>query len=176
VESPERKAEKVKTTKEVLLYCKQMLRSSANFEDASTAGRLRRGLDPSRGPQGVATMAHSACFSRRQFHRLTLKMIGETPAAHQRRLRLDRAAGLLLTSRETILDIALETGWERHETFTRAFRARFKITPSAFRKHRAATLPRAMRAGFSFALHAATRSTSSGQAPRRRYSYAKENI
>jgi len=41
-----------------------------------------------------------------------------------------------------VLDVALETGFENHETFTRAFRARFGATPSAFRKSRGATLPR----------------------------------
>jgi transcriptional regulator GlxA family with amidase domain len=98
-------------------------------------------------------MARAACFSRRQFHRLTVEAIGETPGAHQRRLRLDSAAHLLLTSRATILDIALETGFENHETFTRAFRAHFQVTPSAFRKNGGHELPWSMRAGFSIAVH-----------------------
>jgi transcriptional regulator GlxA family with amidase domain len=105
-------------------------------------------------------MARAACFSRRQFHRLTAQLLGETPGAYQRRLRLDRGAWLLLTSRTTILDIALETGWESHEAFGRAFRARFQVTPSAFRKDRGRTLPRSICAGFSIATH---------------ISYAKEN-
>lgn len=117
-------------------------------------------------------MARTACFSRRQFHRLTLRATGETPGAHQRRLRLDRAAWLLLTSRATILDIALETGWESHETFIRAFRARFQTTPSAFRKTRGATLPQSIRVALSIATHAAIRSTGSGEGARRGYSYA----
>jgi AraC-like DNA-binding protein len=138
-----------------------MLRALTMRRDGSTPGRLRRGLSPAEGPQTVDAMARAACFSRRQFHRLTVQLMGETPAAYQRRLRLDRGAWLLLTSRTTILDIALETGWESHETFGRAFRARFQVTPSVFRKDRGRTLPRAMRAGFSIATH---------------ISYAKENI
>lgn len=152
-----------------------MLRATAIFGDDGTAGRLRRGLSPAGGPRAVKTMARDACFSPRQFHRLTVQVIGETPGAHQRRLRLDRAAWLLLTSRATILEIALETGWESHETFTRAFRARFRVTPSAFRKDRGSALPQSLRAGFSIATHAAIRSTGSGQAQRRSHSYAKEN-
>jgi AraC family transcriptional regulator len=108
------------------------------------------------GPTGVAAMAKRASFSRRQFHRLTLQIIGETPAAHQRRVRLDRAAWLLLTTGATVLDVALETGWESHEVFTRAFRARFGVTPSAFRKDRGKALPQSLRAGFAIALNAAT--------------------
>lgn len=138
-----------------------MLGTPGNAVGVDTAGRLRRGLSPAEGPQTVGVMARRACFSRRQFHRLTVQLMGETPGAHQRRLRLDRGAWLLLTSRTTILDIALETGWESHETFARAFRARFQTTPSAFRKDRGRTLPGAIRAGFSIAIHT---------------NYAKENI
>jgi AraC family transcriptional regulator len=85
-----------------------------------------------------------------------VQAIGETPGAHQRRLRLDRGAWLLLTSRTTILEIALETGWESHETFIRAFRARLGVTPSSCRKMRGATLPRSIRVALSIASHAAT--------------------
>ncbi len=130
-----------------------MLGASAIIGDGTTAERLRRGLSSSRGPEPVDEMARVACFSRRQFHRLTVQLIGETPGAHQRRLRLDRAAWLLLTSRATILDIALETGWESHETFTRAFRTRFGVTPSSFRKTRGTTLPQSIRLALSIALH-----------------------
>jgi transcriptional regulator GlxA family with amidase domain len=123
--------------------------------NSETAARLRRGLNAADGRRAVNLMARKACFSRRQFHRLTLDVIGETPAAHQRRVRLDRAAWLLLTTPATVLDIALETGWESHEVFTRAFRAQFETTPSAFRKDRGRSLPQSLRAGFAIALSAA---------------------
>jgi transcriptional regulator GlxA family with amidase domain len=122
--------------------------------NSETAGRLRRGLNAADGRQAVNIMARKACFSRRQFHRLTLDVIGETPAAHQRRVRLDRAAWLLLTTDATVLDIALEMGWESHEVFTRAFRAQFGTTPSAFRKDRGRSLPQSLRAGFAIAVNA----------------------
>ena len=96
-------------------------------------------------------MARTACFSERHFHRLTLQLLGETPGTHQRRRRLDRAAWLLLTSRTTVLEIALETGFESHETFTRAFRVRFGETPSSFRKSGGRALPQSIRVGFAIA-------------------------
>jgi AraC-like DNA-binding protein len=52
---------------------------------------------------------------------------------------LDRWAWLLLISRAPVLDVALETGFENHETFTRAFQTRFGVTLSAFRKNRGNT-------------------------------------
>jgi transcriptional regulator GlxA family with amidase domain len=122
-------------------------------KNGDTVGPLRRGLSSTQDPRPVDAMARAACFSRRQFHRLMLQVLGETPGAHQRRLRLDRGAWLLLTSRATVLEIALETGFENHETFTRAFRRRFRVTPSIFRTNRGKTLPRSIRVAFSAALH-----------------------
>jgi len=126
------------------------------INNGETVRRLRRGLNPTQDAQPVDAMARAACFSRRQFHRLMVQLLGETPGSHQRRLRLDRGAWLLLTSRATVLQIALETGFESHETFTRAFRARFGETPSAFRKSRGAALPRSIRLGLAMAMHTAT--------------------
>jgi AraC family transcriptional regulator len=125
---------------------------SPALKDRDTRTRLRRALDSTEGRRAIATMARDACFSARQFHRLTVEEFGEPPGAHQRRVRLDRSAWLLLTSRTTILAIALETGWESHESFTRAFRARFGVSPSSFRAGER-KLPRAMQTGFAFALH-----------------------
>ena len=132
---------------------KAMLTTRAILKNRATAARLRRGFSAAEHPRRVEAIARAACFSRRQFHRLMLQVLGETPGKHQRRLRLDRAAWLLLTSRATALDVALETGFENHETLTRAFRTRFGVTPSVFRKNRGKTLPRSIRVALSAALH-----------------------
>jgi AraC-like DNA-binding protein len=130
---------------------KLVIRTTPRPPPANIAARLHCGLNPDAGPNRVPAMAQAACFSARQFHRLTLRMTGETPAAHQRRLRLDRAAWRLLSSRTTILEIALQGDWASHEAFTRAFRTRFGLTPSAFRKTNGSTLPRSLRAALSIA-------------------------
>jgi AraC family transcriptional regulator len=51
------------------------------------------------------------------------------------RLRVDRAAAALISSPASILEIALECGFESHEAFCRAFRRRFRMSPSAYRKN-----------------------------------------
>ena len=144
-----------------------MARAPATLRNGDTAGRLQRGFASTQEAVPVEAMARAACFSQRQFHRLMVQVLGETPGTRQRRLRLDRAAWLLLTSCATILDVALETGWESHETFTRAFRARFHTTPSSFRKTRGATLPLSIRVALAIATHAAIR-----QLPDRDHTYA----
>jgi AraC-like DNA-binding protein len=130
-----------------------MLRIGASLRNSDTASRLRRGIGSRQESVPVEVMARAACFSRRQFHRLMVEMLGERPGSHQRRIRLDRATRMLLTSRVTILEIALENGFENPETFTRAFRARFGVTPSSFRRNRGANLPRSIRMGLAMAVH-----------------------
>jgi AraC-like DNA-binding protein/effector-binding domain-containing protein len=67
-------------------------------------------------------------------HRTLRAILGETPKRFTLRLRLDRAAAALISSRTSILQVALEFGFESHETFCRAFRRRFQMSPSAYRK------------------------------------------
>jgi AraC family transcriptional regulator len=62
------------------------------------------------------------------------EVLRETPKQFTLRIRLDRAASELLTSNRSIIEIALAFGFENHETFSRAFRKRFQLSPSAYRK------------------------------------------
>ena len=52
------------------------------------------------------------------------------------RRRVTLAASELLTTRDTVLDIALRYGYGSHEGFIRAFRRIWGETPSHFRQHR----------------------------------------
>ncbi len=78
-------------------------------------------------------LAAAACYSMFHFHRLFRGVTGETVREQSRRLRLERAAHRLVQSDDDILPIALAAGYESHEAFTRAFKARFGETPSAHR-------------------------------------------
>jgi AraC family transcriptional regulator len=72
-------------------------------------------------------------FSAFHFHRLFREAIGEAVKEYVRRLRVERAAYRLKISEQTVLQIALDAGFKTHESFTRAFRRQFGITPSEFR-------------------------------------------
>jgi len=78
-------------------------------------------------------LAHIAHFSPYHFHRLFRGMVGESVMEHVRRLRLERAAHRLKFGDQPITRIAFEAGYETHEAFSRAFRALFEQSPSAFR-------------------------------------------
>jgi AraC family transcriptional regulator len=84
-------------------------------------------------PLPLDRLAGVASFSPWHFHRIFRGMVGESVKEHVRRLRLERAAQRLKTTDRPVVDIALEAGYETHESFTRAFAAMFESSPSAFR-------------------------------------------
>lgn len=78
-------------------------------------------------------LAQVACLSPHHFLRVFKQVVGETPAEHHRRIRLEWAAYHLRFSRKSITDIALELGYDNLESFIRGFRSRFDLPPSGFR-------------------------------------------
>ena len=90
----------------------------------------------------LVELAGIAAFSPFHFHRVFRGMVGESVKAHVRRLRLERAAVELKRSARPVTTIALDSGYETHEAFTRAFREAFGDSPSGFRTSRTA-VPRA---------------------------------
>jgi AraC family transcriptional regulator len=82
----------------------------------------------------LSALAAGVGLSRFHLHRLFARIAGETPKQYTLRLRISRGAALLLTSKSSILDIALSCGFKSHEAFTRAFRRRFGMSPSAYRR------------------------------------------
>ncbi len=73
-------------------------------------------------------------LSAYHLHRIFATTVGETPKQFTLRLRLGRAAAVLLSGSDTVLDIALACGFQSHEVFCRAFRRRFGMSPSAYRE------------------------------------------
>ena len=73
-------------------------------------------------------------LSKFHFHRLFREATGETPKEYVDRLRLEWAALQLRMRRVTVLELALECGYRSHEAFTRAFRARYAMSPRDYRK------------------------------------------
>jgi AraC family transcriptional regulator len=87
-------------------------------------------------PIDLRDLADRVCLSRFHFHRVFQALAGETVGELVRRLRLERAAIGLRTSRTPITELAFEAGYATHEAFIRAFRAAFHCTPSAMRRHK----------------------------------------
>lgn len=74
-------------------------------------------------------------YSRFHAHRVFQRATGETPGEFRRRLLLEKAAYQLSRTDKSVMDIAFDTGFEALESFTRAFRKAFKLSPSHFRRY-----------------------------------------
>ncbi len=81
----------------------------------------------------LTALAGEAGLSAFHLHRVFSAAAGETPKQFTLRLRLGRAALLLLTSKDSVLNVALSCGFQSHEAFCRAFRRRFGIGPRDYR-------------------------------------------
>ena len=82
----------------------------------------------------LESLAREWGYSPSHFHRLFTETVGETPKAHVERVRLERAALRVAVEGSSFLDIALAVGFRNHETFMRAFKRRFGMTPTAYRR------------------------------------------
>jgi AraC family transcriptional regulator len=78
-------------------------------------------------------LATRAGWSPFHLHRAFRAVVRETPKRYALRLQLQKAAARLVSSDESILDVAIGVGFNSHEVFTRAFRRQFGLTPTAYR-------------------------------------------
>lgn len=87
-----------------------------------------------RNELSLQEVADCVGFSQDYFNRLFVAQTGFTVMSYVTYLRLKEAKLLLRNSDKSILDIALEVGYESHEAFARVFKKHFGKTPSEFRK------------------------------------------
>ncbi len=82
----------------------------------------------------VENMADISCLSPYHFSRVFYSMTGMSPALYSRRRHLTMAANTLSLTDKSILDVALDAGYETQESFTRAFKKMFHLNPGGVRK------------------------------------------
>jgi AraC family transcriptional regulator len=101
------------------------LQDAIDFIEVNLRDELRLG--------DVSRIANASLY---HFHRLFRASVGESLGEYIRHRRLTRAAQDLVTTKKTIIDVALDYRYSTPESFLRAFKAMFGKTPSAFRKKR----------------------------------------
>ena len=113
---------------------------TASYED-----RMLRVLDYIHdNPQGdlsLDALADVAAMSRFHWHRVFHGMTGETAARAVRRIRLHRAACWLVQTEQSVAEIAAQAGYDTPQSFSRAFRDGFGMTPTRFRSRGDLTAP-----------------------------------
>lgn len=93
------------------------------------------------GDLSLDALADVAALSRFHFHRVFHAMTGETAGDAVRRVRMHRAACWLVQTGLSPEEIARRAGYPSAKSFSRAFSARYGLTPSAFRKRGELTSP-----------------------------------
>jgi AraC family transcriptional regulator len=79
-------------------------------------------------------LAKIANFSKFHFHRIFYYLVGETLNHFIQRIRIEKAASLLLTHPNiTITEIAFSCGFSNSSVFARAFKSEYGISASAWR-------------------------------------------
>ncbi len=85
-------------------------------------------------PGDTADLAARMYLSRSHLDRIIRASAGETPGRFKRRIVLERAAYQLLTTDQTVLDVAVDAGYSSHEAFTRSFHRAYGTNPSTWRR------------------------------------------
>ncbi|HHD81947.1 MAG TPA: AraC family transcriptional regulator, partial [Campylobacterales bacterium] len=76
-------------------------------------------------------------FSKFHFHRLFKAYTGETLHQFIKRIRLERAAFLLVFQKHrSITDVALSCGFSSSQNFATAFKKHFNSTPKSYKEHK----------------------------------------
>ena len=82
----------------------------------------------------LATLAAETGYSRAHFLRTFRAATGQTPHRYLIELRLEKARALLASRAMPLIDIAAECGFSSHAHLTSAFRSRFGVSPSEYRR------------------------------------------
>lgn len=83
---------------------------------------------------GLKDVAESASVSPNYANTVFKKMLGTTVKAHLSDIRMTRARMLLLETDETIVNIAIDSGFNSSSSFYEAFQTRLNTSPARFRK------------------------------------------
>lgn len=67
------------------------------------------------------------------FHRIFKALMSESPGEYIQRLRLEKAIFRLQTTKLTLGQIAEQTGYQSPQALSKAFKKRFRLSPSVFR-------------------------------------------
>jgi len=89
----------------------------------------------------LAAIAGHGGSSPWHFHRLFVSLTGETPATYVWKRRLSEICRRLVETRQPLVDIALDCGFESQATFTRAFTRHVGVSPGRFRRMHPHSLP-----------------------------------
>ncbi|MBO3700626.1 GyrI-like domain-containing protein [Roseivirga sp. E12] len=105
-----------------------MSRASIERSIAFIEAHLQDGLS-------LDLISEVACLSKYHFSRVFKKHTGDRVADYIRRRRITLSAAKLISSQESILQIAINHRFDSQEAFTRSFKGVYGMTPNEYRKN-----------------------------------------
>ncbi len=108
---------------------------NANHREGNRLGGLWGGVNADLArPWTLDELARAAAMSKENLRRVCLKETGTSPLNHVLRLRIRRAAELLLVSDDKLISIAERVGYNDPFAFSTAFKRETGTSPSEYRK------------------------------------------
>lgn len=82
----------------------------------------------------VEDLASDVAMSRSQLHRRLRALVDESPSRVMKRIRLEEAAGLLVTEDRSISEVAFAVGFKSTSHFSTSFLEHYGVRPSVYRE------------------------------------------
>lgn len=86
------------------------------------------------GNLDLNAIADEMAYSKYHLHRMFKSVVGCSMHNYIKRRRITEAAEMLKRTKNPILDIALDTGYDTQRSFTKAFKSLYKVSPGFYRK------------------------------------------
>ena len=97
---------------------------------ASVSRALERIHRDYRETLNVEDLARDSAMSVSSFHRVFKRVTGDSPLQYIKKIRLEKAKGLLVQQDARVNAVAFEVGYESPSQFSREFKRYFKVAPS----------------------------------------------
>ena len=113
------------------MYLKSSPYSTTSFRESLNTVLEQKAADMA---FGIPQLCQAMLMSRTDLHRKMVKHTGMSTSIYLREFRLQKAKSLLHLTNLPIARIAYESGFSDHCYFTKCFKNKYGIAPSAFRK------------------------------------------
>jgi LacI family transcriptional regulator len=105
-----------------------------SIDDEMVRDALRLIRDHSHNRLRVSDVVRELAVARRALEQHFARLVGRTPAAEIRRVRIENSKRMLVETDESIAVISRATGFGHQDLFSRVFRRQVGVTPTQFRR------------------------------------------